>query len=60
KGLGKILSEKMLSVARDMYLKRIRMHILKENEKMLTLAQKLGFKPVDLEEDIVRVEKILN
>ncbi|OAQ19761.1 putative acetyl-CoA synthetase [Thermosulfurimonas dismutans] len=50
----------MLSVARDMYLKRIRMHILKENEKMLTLAQKLGFKPVDLEEDIVRVEKILN
>lgn len=60
KGLGKILSEKMLSVAGDMYLKRIRMHILKENEKMLTLAQKLGFKPVDLEEDIVRVEKILN
>ncbi len=60
KGLGKLLCETALSIAKDVGLSRIYMDILAENHRMLNLARKLGFKIIKQEEDIIRVELTLN
>ncbi|QJA06142.1 GNAT family N-acetyltransferase [Thermosulfurimonas marina] len=58
-GLGRILCEKMLAVARNLHLKRILMTILRENRRMLALAERLGFEVKEEEEDLILVEKNL-
>jgi len=60
KGLGKLLCEIALAVAKEMGLKRIYMDILAENQRMLNLAFKLGFQILNREEDSIRVLRELS
>ncbi len=54
-GIGKVLMEKTLKVARERGLKRVWMEVLKENKPMNRLAEKFGFKSGPSEDpDIVR------
>jgi len=55
KGIGKILMEYSIAVAKEIGLKSLWMEILKTNRRMLVLGQKYGFKQAYDEEDMVRV-----
>ncbi|MDJ0763623.1 MAG: bifunctional acetate--CoA ligase family protein/GNAT family N-acetyltransferase [Myxococcota bacterium] len=46
RGLGRILAEKMIRYCRDRGIKELVGNVIAENERMLSLAQKLGFKRV--------------
>jgi len=55
KGIGNILMDYTIGIAREMGLKSLWMEIRKINRRMLTLGQKYGFKQAYDEEDMVRV-----
>jgi acetyltransferase len=56
-GLGRELLERILQIARDENLERVRGNILNTNTEMMGLAENLGFKTVPVEgEPIVRAE----
>ncbi|HXX80440.1 MAG TPA: GNAT family N-acetyltransferase, partial [Thermodesulfovibrionales bacterium] len=55
KGIGKILMEYSLGVAKGIGLKSLWMEVLKNNRRMLVLGQKFGFKQAYDDEDMVRV-----
>ncbi len=60
KGLGRVLCEIAIRVAKEMGLRRLFMDILVDNQRMLRLAEKLGFKVVEREDDLVRVALALS
>lgn len=45
RGLGTALMEKIIEIARNQGIERLWMHILRDNEPMLRLAEKFGFRP---------------
>ncbi len=55
KGIGKILMEYSIGIAKEIGLKSLWMEILKNNRRMLALGQKYGFKQAYDDEDMVRV-----
>ncbi len=56
RGLGTALMEKIIEIARNQGIKRLWMHILRDNEAMLRLAKKFRFKEGESEDrDIVSV-----
>jgi len=55
KGLGTILMEYSIGIAKEIGLKSLWMEILKKNRRMLALGQKYGFKQAYDDEDMVRV-----
>ena len=55
KGLGSLLMNQILMIAKDLRLTRLEMEILQENVKMLKLAQKFGFQIKKQEEDLLQV-----
>ena len=55
KGIGKILMEYSIGIAKEIGLKSLWMEILKNNHRMLALGQKFGFKQAYDDEDMVRV-----
>ncbi len=57
KGLGWLLCNTMLQVAKQLGIKKVYMEILTENVRMQKLAEKLGFRIQSREEDVIRVVK---
>ena len=55
KGIGKILMEYSIGIAKELGLKSLWMEILKNNRRMLALGQKYNFKQAYDDEDMVRV-----
>jgi acetyltransferase len=55
KGIGKILMEYSIGIAKEIGLKSLWMEILKNNRRMLALGQKFGFKQAYDDEDMVKV-----
>jgi len=55
KGIGKILMEYSIGIAKEIGLKSLWMEILKNNHRMLALGQKYGFKQAYDDEDMVKV-----
>jgi acetyltransferase len=55
KGMGKILMEYSIGIAKEIGLKSLWMEILKNNRRMLALGQKFGFKQAYDDEDMLRV-----
>ena len=55
KGIGTILMEYSIGIAKEIGLKSLWMEILKNNRRMLSLGQKFGFKQAYDDEDMVRV-----
>lgn len=55
KGIGKILMEYSIGIAKEVGLKTLWMEILKNNHRMRALGQKFGFKQAYDDEDMVRV-----
>ncbi len=55
KGVGKVLCNYAIEVARDLGVKRIWMDILRINTYMLELAERLGFIKHNVEDDSVKV-----
>ncbi len=53
RGVGKILMEKLLAIARDRGLKTIYGQVLAENSRMLRFCRRFGFREVDSEGDVV-------
>jgi acetyltransferase len=53
-GLGSLLMDHIISVAKDMRLERIFAHVLPNNYKMLRLSEKKGFKMEMLDEETVK------
>jgi acetyltransferase len=60
KGVGGILMDYCLSVAREIGLKTLCMEILKENPRMIKLGHKNGFKQLPGDEDDDMVEMLLH
>ncbi|MEA3240301.1 MAG: GNAT family N-acetyltransferase, partial [Pseudomonadota bacterium] len=56
KGVGKILMEKLLYIARDREIKTIYGNILAENSKMIQFCLGFGFKEYRSEGDVVLVK----
>ncbi len=54
-GIGKILMEKLIYIARDRNIKRIYGTVLAENRKMINFVKKFGFKIVGFEGDTVYI-----
>ncbi|OAG26796.1 bifunctional acetate--CoA ligase family protein/GNAT family N-acetyltransferase [Thermodesulfatator autotrophicus] len=59
KGLGWLLCNTMLQVAKQLGIRWVYMEILCENVKMQKLAEKLGFKIQSREENVIKVVKEL-
>ncbi len=55
KGIGNILMEYSIGIAKEIGLKSLWMEILKNNRRMLALGQKFGFRQAYDDEDMVRV-----
>ncbi len=55
KGIGNILMEYSIGIAKEIGLKSLWMEILKNNRRMLALGQKYGFKQAYDDEDMVKV-----
>ncbi len=55
KGIGALLMEYCIQVAREIGLKSLWMEILKNNQRMLNVGMKSGFKQAYDDEDMVRV-----
>jgi acetyltransferase len=53
-GLGSLLMDHIISVAKDMRLERIFAHVLSNNYKMIRLSEKKGFKMETLDEETVK------
>jgi acetyltransferase len=53
-GLGSLLMDHIISVAKDMRLERIFAHVLSNNYKMIRLSEKKGFKVEILDEETVK------
>jgi len=53
-GLGSLLMDHIISVAKDMRLERIFAHVLSNNYKMIRLSEKKGFKMEMLDEETVK------
>ncbi len=60
KGLGEKLIERVIEIARENGVQTLVGDVLPENEKMLSLVRKLGFRQLRLEEGTCRVELDLN
>ncbi len=56
KGVGKILMEKLISIARDRGIKTIYGNILAENNKMIQFCRRFGFKEYQSEGEVVMVK----
>ena len=54
-GVGSILMDKLLHVARDRRIKSVYGLVLPRNRKMLALAEKFGFHVVGRDEDAVTI-----
>ncbi|MDH5201696.1 MAG: bifunctional acetate--CoA ligase family protein/GNAT family N-acetyltransferase [Nitrospirota bacterium] len=59
KGVGRILCEYCIQVAREFGVKKLWMEILGINSRMLKLSEKLGFKITESDNDVVKVIKEL-
>jgi acetyltransferase len=53
-GLGSLLMDHIINVAKDMRLERIFAHVLSNNYKMIRLSEKKGFKMEMLDEETVK------
>ena len=58
-GLGSLLMDHIVSVARDMRLERIFAYVLANNNKMLRLCEKKGFKLETLDEETAKASLVL-
>jgi len=58
-GLGSMLTDQIITVAKDMRLERIFAHVLSNNYKMLRLSEKKGFKIETLDEETVKASLVL-
>jgi acetyltransferase len=59
-GLGSILMDYIISVAKDMRLERIFAHVLPNNYKMMQLCKKKGFEMETLDEETVKASLVLS
>jgi acetyltransferase len=53
-GLGSLLMDHIISVAKDMRLERIFAHVLSNNYKMIRLSEKKGFKMETMDEETIK------
>jgi acetyltransferase len=56
KGVGKVLMEKLISIARDRGIKTIYGNILAENNRMIQFCRRFGFKEYQSEGEVVLVK----
>jgi acetyltransferase len=59
-GLGSMLMDHIISVAKDMRLERIFAHVLSNNYKMMRLSEKKGFKVEKLDEETFKASLSLS
>lgn len=60
KGLGSKLVDRIIDIARDMGVKYVYSDVLSNNNKMLRLAEKKGFKKEKIDYDTTKIVKILD
>ncbi len=60
KGLGLMLMDYIIAVARNMRLERIFATVLPDNIKMIRLCEKKGFKIETLDEETVKASLVLS
>jgi acetyltransferase len=58
-GLGSLLTDHIISIAKEMRLPKIFAHVLSNNYKMMRLGEKKGFKMERLDEETVRLSLVL-
>ncbi|MBW1645955.1 MAG: bifunctional acetate--CoA ligase family protein/GNAT family N-acetyltransferase [Deltaproteobacteria bacterium] len=54
-GIGGLLMEKLIAIARDRGIRRIYGLVLAENQKMLRFSRRFGFRVAEREEDALRI-----
>jgi acetyltransferase len=60
RGLGSMLMDYIISVAKDMHLERVFAYVLPSNCKMLRLSEKKGFKLETLDEETVKASLVIS
>ncbi|MBN2332550.1 MAG: bifunctional acetate--CoA ligase family protein/GNAT family N-acetyltransferase [Deltaproteobacteria bacterium] len=59
-GVGSLLMDKLLVIARDRQIKRIYGLVLMNNLQMMKFIKKFGFRVVEYEEDVARIQLVLD